>query len=118
VIFANLLNSGNYSYSIIVQDSNGCLGADTIHIIVNTGIGQKSNDDIISVYPNPSNGNINCLINGISGDINIEVLSMNGKILHSQETKLTMPHSIINIDLSHLPKGSYILVLKNSIIIQ
>ncbi|UPT72325.1 MAG: M36 family metallopeptidase [Flavobacterium sp. JAD_PAG50586_2] len=45
------------------------------------GIDYNMNDDLISVYPNPSSGNFNIRINAFSGKINYQLFDLNGRII-------------------------------------
>lgn len=48
----------NGNYQVVVQDSNGCVGADSISML-NVGLQQHDQSNTILIYPNPTNGLLN-----------------------------------------------------------
>lgn len=75
------------------------------------GIGLKENAIVnFNVYPNPSNGSNLKLEIEEDGEYKIEVVNMTGKIVY--DSKVTVEagvNHISNLNLSHLPKGVYLL---------
>ncbi len=71
-----------------------------------------STDDItlnkgIKVYPNPSNGEFNISINQYVGDINLQIVDINGKVVYDIKNANFNLEKTIN--LGHLQSGMYIL---------
>ena len=71
-----------------------------------------STDDItlnkgIKVYPNPSNGEFNISINQYVGDINLQIVDINGKVVYDIKNANFNLEKTIN--LGHLQSGIYIL---------
>ena len=63
--------------------------------------------NIISLFPNPTTGNINM---SFSGNVKeLEITNMNGNIVK----KYLVSRAMINLDLSGLRSGTYIIVAKN-----
>lgn len=63
-------------------------------------------NDMIRVYPNPSQGLVNVKINQFSGKLNLQVVDLNGRVVYSA------PNTDFNIektlDLRHLQSGMYV----------
>ena len=75
-----------------------------------TGINQLVTDDMIQVYPNPSNGLLNVIRTDASTPIMIEVANMNGQIVYQTNENNSLK---TQVDLSDLPKGLYIMKASN-----
>lgn len=69
--------------------------------------------DLVTVYPNPSDG-IFQIKTALSGDIFLEVFDLTGRTIHYQEIIAVEDQGIIEIDLSHMHSGSYIVFGKSS----
>jgi hypothetical protein len=65
------------------------------------------NNDMIRVYPNPSNGLFNIHINKFVDEVNIQVFDMNGRLVLSNENIKFNTDEVI--DLSNLGTGMYVL---------
>jgi len=68
-----------------------------------------NNEDMIRVYPNPTNGNINLRVNQFSGKINIQMVDINGRTVFNQIDDNFNIEKTININ--SLQSGVYILKL-------
>jgi len=98
------------SYYITVEDSKGCIvtGTPVFHVYVgHLDIEDiiSSNDNVIKIFPNPSNGNIH---------INTEDLNINRISIYNTNKKL-MTEVELNtntLDLSHYPKGVYLIKIE------
>lgn len=103
---------GNVTYTLLVYDERGCTATDksAITVIGGTGITDPTADRNIVVYPNPSNGAFTlAIINGQANDLMISVMTMTGQIIHNEILKGGDSEMKTAIDLSALPKGTYIL---------
>jgi hypothetical protein len=69
----------------------------------------KSNDDLISINPNPAKNNFTLTYNGVYSSLNIEEIS--GKVVLSQA--LNQAANSQQIDVSTLNNGLYLVKLKN-----
>lgn len=65
------------------------------------------NEDMFSVYPNPTNGNLNIRINNFSGKVNIQVIDINGRIVNDYRN--TDLNEETSLDLNNLQSGMYII---------
>ena len=68
--------------------------------------------DGYSVYPNPANEVLNIdleLENYQGDDVSIEVIDINGKIIQLQQVQLTRGYNHLEVDLSNIPSGVYMI---------
>lgn len=98
------------TYSVIGTDANGCSNSSTITQSVSlcTGIEQLENESIVSVFPNPFTDVLTIKHSFDNSDIII--VDVLGKIVFEKQLKTTET----NIDLDHLTKGVYQLILKGN----
>lgn len=103
-----LEKAGEYSYT--VKDANKCLveGKVIIEKENTTGLTSELND-MMKIYPNPSNGIVNIEWRG-STKIEIEIQSLTGSIIEKRSME-----SVSNtfLDLRELAKGTYLIVVKS-----
>jgi len=93
-----------YSYT----DNNSCTASDTFNVVVDlcAGINEMNPLKNISIYPNPTRGNVVInLPNGIE-KLKAEVIDMQGKIVYSGYNVIVNGGQA-NLDLQFLPNGSY-----------
>ena len=70
----------------------------------------NSHSEGISVFPNPSTGNFTLEMGNFS-DSEVSVYTINGVRVYNHQT--IARHNVVSMDLSHLPKGIYILEVRN-----
>jgi len=111
------LTAGKHYISYQVMDNVNIWSPIVIDSLmaITTGINQISNKVNIILYPNPTTGRINLKIPNTNEEVSIEITSLNGAIINRQklETPLT---GWVNIDISNLAKGTYILKIYNKFI--
>ncbi|HEX8270967.1 MAG TPA: T9SS-dependent M36 family metallopeptidase [Flavobacterium sp.] len=67
-------------------------------------------EDMIRVYPNPSNGMVNVRINQFSGKVKMQVVDINGRVVFTAaDDDFNVEKTI---DLNHLASGVYLLKLQ------
>ncbi len=72
-----------------------------------------SQNDKLSIYPNPATDKINLVINGTQNETaQIEIIDMQGKILSSTNKNITEGASTQSINVSSLAKGNYFVRMK------
>ena len=106
-IFENL--SGG-QYEIVITDAIGCTYAETIDIST-TSVLEARNDIKIELFPNPTDGLFNILINGIENEglfLPIQLYDMEGKVI--QTTHVTRYDNSYKgmVSLFHYPEGTYL----------
>ncbi|MBI3502975.1 MAG: T9SS type A sorting domain-containing protein [Bacteroidetes bacterium] len=95
------------TYTIIIADSHGCNNTTTITITSASGIDELSFENIISIYPNPTNGIFS--IQSSEKISSIEIYSVLGEKIYSSTHQL---NNSITLDLSAKPNGIYFLQLR------
>jgi len=85
--------------------------------VVNGGANQKrinlNGVDNLKVYPNPSTGSVFVQASSfVNQKLSITVIDINGKMTFFDE-KDKVDKGLVQIDLSHLPKGVYMIEMKN-----
>lgn len=85
-------------------------GPDMVSIIdlsVNPYIGEKNNNNMVSIYPNPATSMIH--IKNASNFNTIEILDIEGSLILKNKIGITD-----NLDLGKLPRGTYVIRLTNN----
>lgn len=108
--------AGNVTYTLIVADQHGCYATDeiTVTVIGGSAIDDHTADGDLVIYPNPSNGAFTLeFLNSRASDIQISVITMTGQVVHQEKLAGSGTTLRTSIDLSSLPKGSYILLISD-----
>jgi hypothetical protein len=105
--------SGNYTCIVTLL---GCSSAvsNTINIVI-TGTGDKSAENALSIYPNPSEGQFTLSIRGQNQETRYNLVILNNlgvSIFELNDVKVRDTFSK-NIDLRPLPDGVYTVILRN-----
>lgn len=123
IIATNIINTGariNFKATNSIKFTTGFQafkGASVVAKIetknasVSTGIDEQNildrNNDLITVYPNPSNGIIKIETNGLDYPIHLNVYDYTGKLILKRE----IGQGLEQIDFTSYPKGIYIIKL-------
>ncbi len=103
--------SGDFNFTVDDGASNSAAAADftiTVNAVLSTSTVDTSSS--ISVYPNPVNDDVTVTIdNTISGNVTIEIISTVGQTVFTSSDSKAIDSSEINLDLSALASGTYIL---------
>ncbi|MCX6305711.1 MAG: T9SS type A sorting domain-containing protein [Bacteroidetes bacterium] len=107
------------SYSVEVINKHGCKSNSNINVLFSfdacTGIDDLFLSGHIHIYPNPARDMVRINIDGISGTTTGSLLTTLGQVLRDftfqEPVKST---SSVNLDLSGLPKGVYLVRFNNS----
>ncbi|MBP8033502.1 MAG: T9SS type A sorting domain-containing protein [Bacteroidia bacterium] len=93
---------GSYTITYMFTDGNNCsnMATDVITVDACTGI-QTLNADVVSIYPNPSNGLV--VVKTPALNAQVTVFDINGKNVFTQTTASFET----SLDLSHLANGVY-----------
>lgn len=67
------------------------------------------NQELIRIYPNPTNGKLNLRVNNYNGLLNVEIFDLNGRKVLSK----TLQHFSVEdeLNISSLQSGMYLLKL-------
>lgn len=112
IIGANLTGNNPHEIIVTATDNNGCSVTDNIfvNVINNIGINEMDKQSIISICPNPSNGNVFLQnINEQMLPITIDILNIEGQLIYSKIIE-KMYENNLYID----NKGIYIMNLSNN----
>jgi PKD repeat protein len=103
------------SYGVVVTNSFGCSSLEgTFTVTATTGINELSTNNSISLYPNPTNGNVRFTLNMTEeGDYTMSVSDVLGRTISSAEIHVSANYTG-NLDMSGYSKGVYFISIKNS----
>jgi hypothetical protein len=68
----------------------------------------------MKVYPNPASNNVNVILEGISGQTNIMVYDMSGKVVSSMRVEVADNGQIINLPVENYTQGIYFIKAVNN----
>ena len=100
--------------NIAIAGTNDCGQGDwstAANVVVKSTIGiDELNNLSLSVFPNPSNGNITLVFGGFGqGSTRIRVLNLVGEVVHSELINIDGQSNRANMRINHLPSGLYFL---------
>jgi len=105
---------GINTYSVLVTDVYGCQAGDTINIEYVLSIGDISKDVSFGIYPNPTKGKFNLVIEGtIDQKFSLDIMNLQGRIVKHQEIYVNQAIYNQQIDISTFAKGVYLVRLMN-----
>jgi hypothetical protein len=92
--------------------SGACIVSDTVVITFDpcAGIDMSSGFASYTVFPNPASGIVNISVTGVSGELSLDVFSVQGKSVYTGKVNAG---TITQPDLSGLPKGIYLIRILN-----
>jgi hypothetical protein len=64
-----------------------------------------------SVYPNPTRNALNIKILGASGQLNLEIRSAKGQLIHKQTILESKSEELIQLDVSSIASGQYLVLI-------
>ncbi|MBL8001723.1 MAG: T9SS type A sorting domain-containing protein [Flavobacteriales bacterium] len=83
------------------------VGFDDAEFAFAIGMSENPLDDKVAVFPNPTNGNLNVMLNGI-GQVDITVTDVTGRVVAASRTS-QLQHTI---DLTSQPTGVYMITVR------
>ncbi|MDG1476548.1 MAG: T9SS type A sorting domain-containing protein, partial [Vicingaceae bacterium] len=102
---------GSGTYSVGIVDANGCIASDTIDVTVQScvGVEEFGADANVSLYPNPTTGNITVSLKEFGTDVTLTVMNVYGQVVRSERVTT----ETVNLDLTNLSEGTYLLRLQS-----
>jgi len=106
-------NGGEQIYWVEVVGASGCTGSDTISVwfLPLTEINENKPDISYEVYPNPAKDKISISLRNFTGDVEIQILTIDGREEHKSNLKVNRHSNFKDIDVSILPQGVYFIIL-------
>lgn len=96
------------TYTVLITDGKGCSSTATPRYIAVVGIEEAPNGGIIFLFPNPTDGIFNLLLqSSLSQACVVRVLDLLGREVFVKETHLSMGQQELVLDLSHNAAGLY-----------
>jgi len=94
------------------------LGCDSIvtlnlTILQPNGVNDFNDDANITIYPNPTDDNVNIKLEGVNGNVNIKILDNVGRALDNFNTHVSSSGEIISYSLDKFSKGVYFFVISD-----
>jgi hypothetical protein len=107
--------AGNTTYTVIVTDANGCSKTFSVFVVgAGVGVNDQSYSNKVTVYPNPTYGNITIdLRNTTTDNYTITVSNILGEKVYAITTFVNGAFKK-DVDLSSFGKGVYLLNISNS----
>ena len=119
LIHGSHLTIGDNNIWLKASMDYGCEITDSLILTVedcSSSIEENSDNIGLETYPNPNYGKFTLDINSLdTRNLLIDIISIDGKIIYSKNTKITSPKTSINIDISGNAAGSYIIRVSNDI---
>ena len=103
------------SYTVTLYTGNQC-GNDSVSYTFDLiGIDDIERQGIVSIFPNPSNGQFNVLLNyQAKDDAQLSIYNILGKAIYQKQITKNSNSVSIEIDLSNEAKGVYFIKLENN----
>ncbi len=111
---SSLTNNAMNTFGVIVTDANGCYGYDTITFFVldDTGLGEIALDAKVGVTPNPNNGKFQLTIDGFTGNLNMSIIDLSGKLIYSEDLNVN-GNFTKDFEMNSIAKGVYYVKLSS-----
>lgn len=106
------LGSGKHTIWLMVTDTNNCTNTDTLEITVlyPTIVPAREPDSHVMIYPNPGAGKYTLRLTNHEGEnIRFFLTDQSGNILMMKELRDARFNEQINLDMSHLSDGIYLI---------
>lgn len=104
------------TYNVMLVASNFC-GSDTSYLTVSTsvtGIQELNAHTSISVYPNPTDGQFNLVVDaGQSANFSVEVTDLQGRVVYQQDLGQILGNQKQVINLADVASGIYLVKVKS-----
>jgi hypothetical protein len=114
----SLLGAGTYEITYTFTDANGCEGSATQAIKVDdctSGLADLNNGLQFEMFPNPTSDKVNLMINNDeTTDINIRIISLDGKIIESVFIRNTLNFNH-TLDVYNYTSGVYFVHISSNL---
>ena len=113
ISFTSTATSGNLTVKGYNNCGYGTVSANYPIWVSPVGIGEIGNSLSYKIYPNPTKGLITITINGINSSLDLQIVNIQGQLIHTEKLTIDNQTFTQNIDLSTYPKGIYFVKLTN-----
>ena len=102
-------------YTNVYTTIFGCDSIVTLNLTIlqPDGVNDFNNDANITIYPNPTDDNVNIKLEGINGNVSIKILDNVGRALDNFNTHVCSSGEIISYSLDKFSKGIYFFVISD-----
>jgi hypothetical protein len=107
---------GAQTVSYTFTDANGCEATGTTTVTVNacTGVTETALTNNVTVYPNPNSGEFTISVHATMGDLNIEILDMQGRVVYAAQENNVQAGFTSRVSLSGMANGIYMVRLTSA----
>ena len=108
--------TGTFAVTYTYTDANGCTPSASLTLSVNACVGVEEGTSLsgVSVYPNPNNGTFSIAINSNVGDVTIELMDLQGRVVYSSFEKNVQAGFVKQLSPDVLASGIYLLKLSTN----
>jgi uncharacterized repeat protein (TIGR03803 family) len=111
----NYTTTQNGNYTVVVSNASQCTTISAPYMMSNTGIAEKQTPGLTELYPNPASTTLNIVFGASSESTSrITVIDMLGNSVLEIQTASGNSGNSLQLDVSSLSSGIYILKLSNS----
>lgn len=104
------------TYSVTVQDANGCFNSDTINVTITVGIQGITAVDHVKIFPNPAHNLISLeLASAKATDVLVEMMDLQGRIITTDIVRNLTGIQQRNYNLTDFAKGVYFIRLSSDL---
>jgi hypothetical protein len=106
----------NDTYTVEVDDANNCGPVVSQEFVINIIAIEEQGYSTLQIFPNPSGGKFNLIIEASAGEIELDVLDITGVVVRNMKITSVSDKTVTEIDLSGFPKGIYLLRINNRVV--
>jgi len=114
ISFSVTATSGNLTVKGHNNCGDGVISANYPIYVSPVGITENDNSLNYSIFPNPTNGIVTIKIDGLAGNLDLQIVNIQGKVIRTEEIINNKQSYTQDIDLSIYPKGIYLVKLTNN----
>lgn len=108
IVINNSKGLGKKNYSVTVTNEHFCTGSDEINITIYDDLSAEGDKEpLLKVFPNPTQGNVNLLIEQITGMYFLNVYNESGNIIYQKEFSSSGNKFVKYLNFSQFPPGIY-----------
>lgn len=105
------LGPGTYTFYVDVIDASGCVGTDSVNVVVSACVGDNENSiEAVELFPNPTDGLLNIHVNNVLNDhLTFTIRNITGQVVFEKQVETSAFSFTGQLDISPLAKGIYYL---------